>query len=637
MGGLAVALGAVGCVLVFFTLLPLGERVLRRADLWFQDAVLRFSGGPAERDDLVLLGVDEASLRLDGLEPGEIATSPALSKMGARFPWDRRVWAEAIDRLADAGAKAIVLDFVFSSPSDPEADEALAAAIARHRDKVVLVSAFSTTGQGSGVTLTEPYDPLLGEDYDTRVGYADFPVDPVDGMCRVARYSTTLGRQDGQPQEGEPELRSLASEIIRLMGREPPSGDHVLRFTAKASSGGFEVYAPHGFHTIFVEDLWRANYDEGRFFENKVVMIGPVAPRFQDIKPTPVGPMTGPQLHLQAVACGLERAFLRPVLGPAGMLAGSGLLAALVVGLVRSAPQAFGLLVMLLVVLVAGAVILLARLGIVVPVTGGVVAIAAAGGAGQGWRWITERLRRQRLVSEFRRFVSRDVADRLVDDPARWREIAGGRERTVVILFSDVRGFTSRSETTAASQLVGQLNEYLSAMVAVVFRHGGTLDKFIGDALMVHWGALEDGDPADFARKAVDTALEMRGELARLNKCWRARGLEPLEIGVGIHVGKVTAGEIGCPERTEFGVIGDAVNLASRLEGLCKVFVAHTVVSGAIAEAAPQAAWVPLGAVRVKGRSTPVELAAMGDPGEIDRALGGLETDEDGVRTMTSK
>ena len=628
---------ALAAVVFWLAWLPQGRELVTRIDRIFHDAILRHSGGLPERGDLVLLGVDEASLTLDGLDPAVVSADPALAMMKANFPWDRRVWARAIDRLAGAGARAIVLDFVFSSPTHPDADGELAAAIARHRDKVVLVSTFSSTGQGSGVTLSEPFDPFLGEEYDTRVGYAEFPVDPLDGMCRVARYSTTLGLQDGAPKPGEPVFRSLAAEIIGLMGGEVPEGDHALWFGSRAAGGGQEVYAPLSFHTIFDEAVWLANYDGGRFFKGKVVMIGPVAPRFQDIKATPVGPVTGPQLHLQAAACGLEGAFLRPAGDPPALLLGGGVIAALLVLGLRRAGLALALLFLTGGGWVVVAAVVMNWHGIMLPVTGWCAGVLSVGAVGQGWRWMAERRERQRLAGEFRRFVSRDVADRLVADPVLWRTIAAGRQRTVVILFSDVRDFTSRSETGDARRLVAQLNEYLTAMVSVVFRNHGTLDKFIGDAIMAHWGALEDGRPEEFARAAVRTAMGMREELERLNGEWIRRGLEPMEIGVGIHLGEVTAGEIGCPERTEFGILGDAVNLASRLEGLCRIFAAGIVVSRDVACHWTDLPWISLGRVGVKGRRAPVDLLALGDEAGIRRALDGIPCDENGSRKIGEK
>ncbi|GAA5483782.1 adenylate/guanylate cyclase domain-containing protein [Haloferula sargassicola] len=634
--GALTALAAVGLV-ALLTLAGPGERWIRRSDRALWDAFMRFSGGPPERQDLVLLGLDEATLSLDGLSEEEITAQPVLGMMRERFPWDRRVWAAVIDRLADAGVKAIVLDFVFGEGSDPVADDALAAAIERHKDRVILTSAFSMVGQGSGVTLTEPYDLFLGESYDVRVGYANFPIDPDDNLCRVARYTTTLGTEDGHPQPGEPEFRSLAAEIIDAMGGEVPAGEHGLRFAVREHSGAMEVYAPRSLYEIFVDRLWRANYDEGRSLAGKVVMIGPVAPRFQDIKPSPVGPLSGPQLHLQAVACGLASAWITPVGSPTAVLLGMGALGAAIAGFVRRPMAAVALLGAAALALSGVAWLVFARESVAVAVTGGLAASAAAGATGLGWRFAREQLDKRRLMGQFRRFVSRDVADQLVADPERWRLIAAGRQRTVAVLFSDVRGFTTRCEGTEPALLVRQLNEYLTAMVTIVFRHGGTLDKFIGDAVMAHCGALEDGDPADFARAVVAMARDMQGELEKLNTRWRDEGLEPMTIGIGLHVGEVTAGEIGSEQRTEFGVLGDAVNLASRLEGLCKTFDCGLVVSEPVAEAASDVPWIDLGLIRVKGRQEGVRLFAEGDPAHIQAALAKLPVEADGMRTMRSK
>jgi adenylate cyclase len=257
---------------------------------------------------------------------------------------------------------------------------------------------------------------------------------------------------------------------------------------------------------------------------------------------------------------------------------------------------------------------------------------------GQSHDLVTERLEKRRLRREFRRFVSRDVADAMIERPDQWRKTSAGVKRRVVVLFSDVRGFTERSEASDPADLVNQLNEYLTDMVGVIFRHDGTLDKFIGDAVMAHWGALGGGSDEEHARKAVLAAREMIAVLGRLNAGWEAKGKAPFRIGVGLHLGEVVAGEIGSPDRTEFGVIGDAVNLASRLEGLTKPFGCDVVLSDEVRAAAGIGeGLVELGLVRVKGRRTPVELFGIGDEEWIREHLDLLERDPEGVIVMTTK
>jgi adenylate cyclase len=368
------------------------------------------------------------------------------------------------------------------------------------------------------------------------------------------------------------------------------------------------------------------------------VLLGPTAVRFHDLVNTPVGQLSGPQMHLQAIACGLDAAFIRRIGNPWPallLLGAAGLCLACMVS--RPLLSLLGLLCTL--ALVGGLVLWLgAARGLIVPVTGGVLAMVGGWVFAQTYDLVIERLERQRMRHQLRRFVSRDVADALVENPADWEKSASGVKRRVVVLFSDVRDFTARAESADPQALVGQLNEYLSAMVEVVFGHGGTLDKFIGDAVMAHWGALGGGDVGEHAGNALKAAEEMLAALARLNANWVERGLAPFQIGIGVHVGEVVAGEIGSIDRTEFSVIGDAVNLASRIEGLTKVFGCEVVFSAEVGEAANYAAAaVDLGAVSVKGRGEPVRLFGLGDPGKIHEHLARLERDAKGVITMHSK
>ena len=217
----------------------------------------------------------------------------------------------------------------------------------------------------------------------------------------------------------------------------------------------------------------------------------------------------------------------------------------------------------------------------------------------------------QRLMSTLCRYVTREVAERVLADRDKLK--LGGDRQTVAVLFSDIRNFTSISEESTAEETVGMLNDYFTRMMEPVFRYEGMLDKFIGDAMMAVFGAPVARE--DDAERAVMAALEMRRILARYNRQRVSRGLEPIQTGIGVTKGEAITGNIGSEQRMDYTVIGDTVNVASRLEGLTKNYEYKILINDQVYEDIKgKIPCVDLGFAQVKGKGESVHIYGVKEP-----------------------
>ncbi|NWF55468.1 MAG: adenylate/guanylate cyclase domain-containing protein [Syntrophaceae bacterium] len=222
-----------------------------------------------------------------------------------------------------------------------------------------------------------------------------------------------------------------------------------------------------------------------------------------------------------------------------------------------------------------------------------------------GYRYMTEEREKKKIRGAFQYYLTPSVVEEMLQNPEKLK--LGGEKKDLTVLFSDIRGFTSISEKMTPDGLVKFLNEYLTKMTDVVFKYDGLLDKYMGDAIMAIWGAPLD--QPDHVRRACLTALDMVEELHRLQKKWSAEGMPFLNIGIGVNSGLMVVGNMGSDRRFDYTVMGDSVNLGSRLEGLNKLYGTNIIVSEMTFERVRDEFWVrELDLVRVKGKDQPVKI-----------------------------
>jgi adenylate cyclase len=616
------------------------------------------------RDDIIILGVDDDSQKLDTLWPEEIAASPALPNMKKAWPWPRRVWAQVLDRLFDAGASYVFLDLTFKAEShDPEDDRLLHEALKRHAGKVVVGGKWETgaavgnqtaAASADNIPLMRPVATVLGpeEQAGDMFGLLNFfPDHNVDSVIRQAHYWISVngliktGFVVGQPDPTEQPLPSIAMVLGRKI--DPKAAARAgeverIRFCAFNSvSPEVDAYPPFSIHQIFVPGLWTSNFADGAAFKGKTVMIGATASDLQDFQDTTLGRMEGVRVHAHALTALLAGSFVHaaPPWWPWASLALGTALAWALVSLIRHPLVILAALVMLIVGAYSGAFQLFDKYSLEASPVPFVLALGLCGVMGIAGNYLMQRRAQQRAVRFLARYTSKEQAVEMMRDRAGLLNTLGGTERIVTVLFSDVRGFTSMSETKSAPDLVAQLNEYLSKMVERVVDEKGIVDKFIGDAVMAVWGGMRseqniEGFHED-ARRAVHSALQMRRALEELNADWRKRDMEELHFGIGIHQGTAVVGNIGSEkpyEKMDLTVLGDSVNTASRLEGLTKQYGVDFVVSGSVRQHLGDDFIIrSADLVRPKGKLIPLEVFAIIDSADKPKPAG-LDDYETAIR-----
>lgn len=353
--------------------------------------------------------------------------------------------------------------------------------------------------------------------------------------------------------------------------------------------------------------------------QGKIALIGTSAPGLLDLRSTPVGSVyPGVEIHANMITAMLDNDFKQK---PPYML-GTEVILLLIGGITLSllvpllSPLKATLVSLLATLLISGLDVLVwTKGGLVLPLASSLLMIAALFAFNMSWGYFVESRSKRQFTELFGQYVPPELVDKMAEDPEKYS--MEGKSEELTVLFSDIVGFTSISESLSPKELSQFINDYLTSMSLVIRSNRGTLDKYIGDAIMAFWGApVAD---AQHARQALISAMAMQAELDKLREQMRARGWPDIRIGVGVNTGQMSVGDMGSRLRKAYTVMGDAVNLSSRLEGLTRVYGVGILVGPNTRRAVNDILFREIDRVRVKGKDEPVEIF---EPVGIDGQVG---------------
>jgi adenylate cyclase len=356
--------------------------------------------------------------------------------------------------------------------------------------------------------------------------------------------------------------------------------------------------------------------------KGKIALIGTSAPGLLDLRSTPVGSVfPGVEIHANMITAMLDNNFKQKppyMLGAeVVLLLIGGIALAMLVPLLS--PLKATLVSLLAMLLITGLnVMLWARGGMVLPLASSLLMTAALFALNMSWGYFVESRSKRQFTELFGQYVPPELVDKMAEDPEKYS--MEGKSEELTVLFSDIVGFTSISESLEPRELSQFINDYLTAMSLVIRNNRGTLDKYIGDAIMAFWGAPVE-DP-EHARQGVITAMAMQTELDKVRAQMLARGWPDIRIGVGVNTGQMRVGDMGSKLRKAYTVMGDAVNLGSRLEGLTRIYGVGIIVGPYTKQLVKDVVFRELDRVKVKGKDEPVDIfEPIGIEGQVDKKV----------------
>ena len=577
----------------------------------------------------------------------------SLKRLG-QWPWPHDRLAALVEALKKAGAASIAFDFLFSEKDRADATAPAGdtpdAAFARSMDDgaVVLGSFVSELPNGVSGAVKAGF-ATAGDDAAKFLPSWPGLLSP---LPELAQHAAGIGFLNWRPDADRVVRRvplilnvngalhpSLAMEALRVA-----QGASTYVVKSLNASGETAFGQAYGVVAIRNGDLtiptdaggdirvyfaradprrsipaWKV-LDPGTDLSDlrgSIVFFGASAALLSDIVATPLSPaMPGVEAHAQIVEQLLSGQTLRrPDWAPSAEWMATALICATLVATTWILGPYLAALVYaaVLAAIVAVSWFAFSRHGLLIEPTYPAFSAAAVYFTGVSTLYAVKRHQERAIRSAFGRFVSPAVVARLAEMPGALE--LGGLQRELTLLFCDIRSFTTISEGFNASELTHFLNEYLTPMTDAILDRMGTVDKYMGDAIMAFWNAPLDD--ADHAAHAVESALTMRETLVTLNEGWRSRAeadgrtFKPVRFGIGLNSGECCVGNLGSLRRFDYSAIGDEVNVASRLEGACKIFEVDITGSETVRSEAPDFAWLEIDSVLVKGKTRPVGLYAL--------------------------
>ena len=565
----------IACAVAVSILLPRYIPLLGSAERWLEDLRVSLLAPPEpQHPDIIVVAITEDTL----------ATLPY------RSPVDRGFIADLVGWLDSAGVRAIGIDMLFDQPTEPAKDERLRETLLHARAPVVVAWA-NVEDQ-----LTEGQATFLrGYTEGIRHGFANLMTDAYQG---AVRWIYPGREEDGEMTPG------FVGATLSAIGVDPPDRAVTLAYRLPPEPGtpSFRSFPAHAL--AFLPKAW---------FAGKIVLIGPDLPHLDRHRTPSLGESSGTSantpgvvIHAHALAQLLDGRTAPEISLPVEVV--TVLVCAVLAMLIASLTLPVGVHTMIGVTAFAGVwlfgFVLYAIGGPLIPLVSPSITFILTFAFGNAfWRG---RMRRQRdfIRGAFSHFTSPSVVDQLVDDPSSLRP--GGEKREISCLFTDIAGFTSWIEQSEPETAVAKLNDYLDGMCRIVFDHGGTIDKIVGDALHVFFSVPLH--QADHPERAVRCALALDAFGSSFAARQRAEGVPFGGTRIGVHTGPAVVGNFGGERFFDYTAHGDTVNTAARLEGVNKFLGTTLCASGSTAHGCPNLTFRPIGVLLLYGKKEPVDV-----------------------------